>query len=95
MSRAVGLLAWPGCRKLRWRLQQPIEIPGELGSHSRTIVDDNESSVVGHQLFAFAAASVADSAGGAFDALHRDLLGEPFGAVPAAEDAPGRDAHRC
>lgn len=35
-------------------------------------------------LFAFATASIADTAGGAFDALYGDLFGEPLSAIPAA-----------
>ena len=45
-----------------------------MGSHDRTVVDDHESSVVGKQLSAFAAASVMDAAGGAFDALYGEFV---------------------
>jgi hypothetical protein len=54
-----------------------------LGSHGRAVVNDDESSVMGEQLSAFAAAPIEDAAGGAFDTLYTDLLREPLSAVPA------------
>lgn len=69
------------------------EISGDLGRKRGAIVYDYEAAVLGEQRLAFTGAAVVDAAGGLLDALYCDLLEEALGAVPAAQEAPGLDAH--